>query len=247
MADYDEVSDAEADQVAMELAGDAEEDVSDSLLEEGDRIASALHGEALASWNLRKIRTVLGISQQQIADRLAEGSGPVKLSQSQIAKIERGERPWRVNEMLAISDALGIDFPELLRIDNVLNDPDMVLLGARLNYDRAWSAEQRVREAWREAAKATRRAGETFVRTAAELGVRDEDAMRVIWSWSHHREYLVKIGDVDPKDFPAKEEVTKAHQETVEWVEDQWRRFQNEYGKAGSDHEPPPSNEPTEE
>ena len=117
MTDYDEVSARLAtDEAVLDMMarGDAE---MDHRYGHSTHPLDELDSESLASFNLRRIRKELGLSQQQIADRIAaDRPGGAKLSQTQIAKIERGERPWRVNEMAMIANALGIHWDEFFTV-----------------------------------------------------------------------------------------------------------------------------------
>ncbi|MEU3255829.1 helix-turn-helix transcriptional regulator [Streptomyces sp. NPDC006997] len=136
-------------------------------------------GESLASYNLRRIRKELNVSQQQIADRIAE-VGEIKLSQTQIAKIERGERPWRVNEMFAIAEALGVDHTELFTGQAATNDPHMLVLAARLKLKRARTLEYDAQERWRDAAYHRFECEESFVRVAAAYAIEDAEVLNVL-------------------------------------------------------------------
>lgn len=61
-------------------------------------------GDVFAAW-LRTSRNAAGVSQQQVANALkAKGSS---LAQSQVAKIERGERPVRLDEAVALAGVFG--------------------------------------------------------------------------------------------------------------------------------------------
>jgi transcriptional regulator with XRE-family HTH domain len=53
---------------------------------------------------LRTARVTVGLTQQQLADRLGE-------TQSFISKVERGERRLDVVELRAFCEALGLSFP----------------------------------------------------------------------------------------------------------------------------------------
>lgn len=154
-----------------------------------DPLADALHGqlgedadsETVASWNLRRIRHVLGVSQQQLSDKLARlPPGRTRLSQSQIAKIERRERPWRMNEMFDIAEALGVSFMELFRSQMHDGDPDMTLLAARLAYQQASEVSREAQEAWAEAERRELEAARKVIHTAAYLGIKDPEAMKLL-------------------------------------------------------------------
>lgn len=68
-------------------------------------------GEAFAA-NLKLLRGRLALSQQQLADQLAEIAFP--LDRSAISKIESGQRNVSIDEALAIAVALGVEPAALL-------------------------------------------------------------------------------------------------------------------------------------
>lgn len=140
--------------------------------------------ESLASHNLKIIRNQLGISQQQIAERLAQvQGGHVRLAQTQIAKIERGERPWRVNEMFAIAEALGVDWIELFRggpKDPDVDDSHLLMLGARNKYTQAQKRASEAKDEWVEAETEELKVGMEMARTAARLGIEDPTVLRFL-------------------------------------------------------------------
>ncbi|MCZ4605341.1 helix-turn-helix transcriptional regulator [Streptomyces sp. Lzd4kr] len=140
--------------------------------------------ESLASHNLKIIRRELGVSQQQIAERLPHVyGGMVRLAQTQIAKIERGERPWRVNEMFAIAQALGVEWHEFFRggpRDPEENDDHLIMLGARNKYTEAQRKAEEAKEAWIAAATEELKAGIEMSETAARLGIEDPTVIRFL-------------------------------------------------------------------
>jgi len=58
-----------------------------------------------AKW-LRTARTKAGLSQQKVADAL-KAQGYTHLHQSNLAKVERGERPVRLAEAVAMAELFG--------------------------------------------------------------------------------------------------------------------------------------------
>ncbi|MFF0136735.1 helix-turn-helix domain-containing protein [Streptomyces sp. NPDC005227] len=143
-----------------------------------------LDTESLASFNLKQIRTTLGMSQQQIADQLAAhraaGHHDVKLSQTQIAKIERGERPWRLNELVAIAAALGVEMGEFFSGQPASRDGDMLVLTAKLKYQRAKAAEENAREELRAAIRASYRAEEELIRLCAKYEIGEPEVIGIL-------------------------------------------------------------------
>lgn len=81
--------------------------------------------------NLRRIRESLDLSQQDIAQRLTDLG--FRFHQTQVAKIERGERAVRVNEWIAIAEALGV-MPMALMAGGLGTDD--AVFEARLNFER---------------------------------------------------------------------------------------------------------------
>ncbi|MEV0639005.1 helix-turn-helix transcriptional regulator [Streptomyces sp. NPDC050619] len=81
--------------------------------------------------NLRRIRESLDLSQQDIAERLTKLGH--RFHQTQVAKIERGERAVRVNEWIAISEALGV-MPMSLMAGGLGTDD--AVFEARLQFER---------------------------------------------------------------------------------------------------------------
>jgi len=189
-----------------------------------------LDSESLASFNLRQIRKELGFSQQQIADRVnSDPRAGVKLSQTVIAKIERGERPWRVNEMSAIAAALGIHWGEFFRVrpedDHSLLDVE----AARLRYEQAGSLEEEAREAWREAARKQYEAQEEFLRLAARHGVYDWKVELALEMRRAHQGYVKKVENEEIKiDWEGFEE---RKSERANFAKQEWERLVAEEAK----------------
>jgi transcriptional regulator with XRE-family HTH domain len=185
MTDYDERAreaiDRNLKRAELDVRASAEEDEKDGPL---DHPFQHVDSESLASHNLRIIRKQLDISQQQIADRLPHVyGGMVRLAQTQIAKIERGERPWRVNEMFAIAEALGVEWHEFFRGGPKFaeeNDDHLLMLGARNKYKQAKDKADQAKEAWISAATEELKAGMEMARTAARLGIEDPTVLRFL-------------------------------------------------------------------
>lgn len=81
--------------------------------------------------NLRRIRENLGLSQAEFAERLTKLG--YRFHQTQVAKIERGERAVRVNEWIAIAEALGV-MPMALMAGGLGTDD--AVFEARLQFER---------------------------------------------------------------------------------------------------------------
>ncbi|MGW2539457.1 helix-turn-helix domain-containing protein [Kitasatospora sp. NPDC001574] len=234
MTNYDDLSANEA-RLAVEMAGDAElDELVPQPAPEDAQIIDALDAERLASWNLKRAREALGVSQQQIADRLVQGKSLVRLSQSQIAKIERGERPWRLNEVFAIAEALGIDFYDFFRGQHVSDDPAMELYAARLRVERAGIVEDDVRASWREAARAKREAERIYLVLAARRGGRDEYALEILQHRLAHRDYVRKsLEDSERLGFDA-EGAEGRWSRLGESAEREWVRLVEDHADGGA-------------
>lgn len=203
--------------------------------------------ETIASWNLRRIRQALGLSQQQLSDKLAKVSGGSRLSQSQIAKIERGERPWRVNEMFDIAFALGIDHFEFFRGQRVQDDPDLQLLAARLAYQQASEDALRAEEAWHEAEMKQRVAARKVINTAAYLGVKDPEAMKLLTLRGSYvlrkRRDLAEYGAPEDDLYTLSMEAVRQQAVQVNlddaerWAEEAWERIVQEVQKRKAEKE----------
>ncbi|NYI05558.1 helix-turn-helix domain-containing protein [Allostreptomyces psammosilenae] len=65
-----------------------------------------LSGEALVAHNLRIVRKAARLSQEDVAERMTRLGH--KFHQTQVAKIERGARPIRYDEVIALAKALNV-------------------------------------------------------------------------------------------------------------------------------------------
>lgn len=61
---------------------------------------------------LKEVRAIAGLTQQQLADRVAAAGR--KMFRSQIGKIESGDRPVTIGEATALADALGVGLADLV-------------------------------------------------------------------------------------------------------------------------------------
>ncbi|MFD3656996.1 helix-turn-helix domain-containing protein [Streptomyces sp. NPDC058620] len=231
----------------------AVENAVDEVLDPKDPYENAVTGqlgddvdsETLASWNLRRIRQVLKLSQQQVCDKLAELPGRSRLSQSQLAKIERGERPWRVNEMFDLAEALGVEYFDFFSDQMGTDERSMKVLAARLRYQRAIHAADEAERLFQEALKEQFDAGLKLVHTSAYLGVKDGTALSVLAGQAEIAdevaETLQEIG------MPAAEALALPHVQAkranvpyydrrqkmaAEWAEEEWERLAAEVRKT---------------
>jgi transcriptional regulator with XRE-family HTH domain len=209
----------------------------DELMEPTDPVKDATHGqlgetgdmERLASYNLRRIRLALGLSQQQIADKLAEKPDRVRLSQSQIAKMERGDRPWRVNEMYDIAAALGIDPSEFFGGQLQSDSVDLQMLAARLKYQAAWDAAERVEEDYRAAVRKALEAGLKLVHTAAVLGVKDATVLHILANQAERAkevQTIVSELQTPPGEWPGRISIEESRKRAGEYEERTKRRME---------------------
>lgn len=245
MPNYDAESDAAAEQARHEAAVDFEVDHERDPVDpvenatRGPGVGDAGSMELLASYNLRRIRLAMGLSQQQIADKLAQKSDRVRLSQSQLAKMERGERPWRLNELYEIADALGIDHMEFFSGGHRSSDTkDLLVLAERLRYQAMWEAASTIEEDYKAAVRKALEAGQKLVDTAVYLGVKDPMAMHILEGRASRVEevdVIVEELDTPPGQFPARvsreelEERMRKSEEANErnraWAEEEWKRL----------------------
>lgn len=205
MSNYD--SDSEVSRDVEEQAEEIErltavDFLVDERLSPTDPYENAIHGhlsegendrEKVASWNLKRIRLALGLSQQQVSDKLAEAPGRTRLSQSQLAKMERGERPWRLNEAFDLAEALGVDYFEFWRGQHFTDDRELQILAARLGWQAKIDHADRIRETWEEAYREALKAGWKLVHTAAYLGIEDEAALGLLAITARHEARVARV------------------------------------------------------
>lgn len=183
---------AEAEETGAELAGEARlDDLIERPPPEESSILEGVDSETRASWNLKRIRQLIGMSQQQLADKLAEGG--VRMSQSQIAKIERGERPWRLNEFMAIEEALGVTPFSLFQGEYYKDDPSLSIVAAELRLGVCYEDENRVKEKWLDVARKRYEAEEVLLKVCADQGVRNATAMNVLRNRHSQDEYVQRV------------------------------------------------------
>lgn len=243
-ADIEESAQSYADKVRRTAAVDfgIDEDLDPTDPYENavvGQLGDDVDSETLASWNLRRIRQALGLSQQQVCDKLAELPGRSRLSQSQLAKIERGERPWRVNEMFDLAEALGINQFEFFTGQLGTDDRSMQVLAARLRYQRADDVSRKAEDAYKAALKDEFKAGLKLVHTSAYLGVKDDTALRILAGWAEIAEEveqgvqeltadssseLLELPHVQERRAALPEHARRA-EAAREWAEKEWERL----------------------
>lgn len=235
MTNYDDLSakvDAEEATLRVAMAGDAE---LDSKHGHAEHPFHGLDAESIASFNLKRIRTALGLSQQQIADRItaARPSG-AKMSQTQIAKIERGERPWRVNEMMMIADVLGVHWDEFFHIVPGEDYTRLDIEAARLRYEQAKALADEAREAWREAASKMYEVEEEFVRLAARSGYQHPHVLFALQMRWMHQDYVKDAEKFEGIDMEKNQGRWK---EATAFAQQEWERLVTEERESGGDAE----------
>ncbi|WP_078898320.1 helix-turn-helix transcriptional regulator [Streptomyces sp. CNQ-509] len=77
--------------------------------------------------NIERIRTLLGISQRQLAERLTDLGRPIP--STALSKIERGDRRCDVDDLAALAAALGVS-PTTLLLPPVADDTTTTVTGA---------------------------------------------------------------------------------------------------------------------
>jgi transcriptional regulator with XRE-family HTH domain len=76
------------------------------------RVEQGDAGHAVAA-NIRRIRELVGMTLQDVSDRLTELGRPI--ARSGLSKIESGHRRVDVDDLVAIANALGVTADRLLR------------------------------------------------------------------------------------------------------------------------------------
>ncbi|MEO3842755.1 helix-turn-helix transcriptional regulator [Streptomyces sp. B22F1] len=77
--------------------------------------------------NIERIRTLLGLSQRQLAERLTNLGRPIP--STALSKIERGDRRCDVDDLVALAAALGVS-PATLLLPPVADDTTTTVTGA---------------------------------------------------------------------------------------------------------------------
>ena len=72
--------------------------------------------------NVATYRDALGISQAQLAKRLAERLGKKSVDPTTITRLESGKRPTTIDELAALADVFEVDIPTLLRPPAITQD-----------------------------------------------------------------------------------------------------------------------------
>lgn len=88
--------------VAKKIAGTLGVDISAIINEEG---STPIH--SLVAWNIRILREKSKLTQSQLAEKIG-------MSQSQIQKLEMGDRSLKIEALEKIADALGVSFWDLV-------------------------------------------------------------------------------------------------------------------------------------
>ena len=105
--------------------------------------------ETRAGQRVRELRQERGWSQTDLARRL--GAYGFDLTQTTVAKLERGARPIRLNEVAALADIFGVPVSDLVGGDEgmLVNEHEQAaLIRRRLHFEaRITDAEQKLEEA----------------------------------------------------------------------------------------------------
>jgi transcriptional regulator with XRE-family HTH domain len=162
---------------------------------------------------------------------MAELAQGPRLSHSQIAKIERGERPWKVNELMAIATALNLHFDDFfqgLGTDGVL---DLEIANARIRLGAAKYEEDIRREMFVEAKRAVREAEDAYLKVAAERGGEDAEALRIL----HFRYYVNEAKALEMETYQEMVDQDKAAHKSSEaelWARAELQRMEEEAANA---------------
>ncbi|WP_175548653.1 helix-turn-helix domain-containing protein [Mangrovactinospora gilvigrisea] len=107
-----------------------------------------LSGEALVAYNLRQIRKARRVSQDDLAELMTRRG--FKMHQTQIAKMERGARPIRLDEAISLAACLGVPAePFMSQPVGDESDPDFEFMQARFDVQvarREWEAAAEAEE-----------------------------------------------------------------------------------------------------
>ncbi|MDX3497228.1 helix-turn-helix domain-containing protein [Streptomyces turgidiscabies] len=160
--------------------------------------------ERVIGREMRRIRERMGLTQLEVAERMLKNG--FRFHQTQIAKMERGERPIRVNEWIAIATALGTTVQDMLASEigaSIGESPEKPLSLAELERERD-AVHQRLRAAEDELARARTHATATrAARDAAESAARDAE-MRLVEAQAHVSEYSAVAEHLDRRIWVAR-------------------------------------------
>ena len=121
---------------------------------------------AVVRWNIQRRRTLAGLSQAELAERMTERG--LKFFPQTIQKIENGARTLRFDEAVVLAESLDIELWELLQkpAEEYLDDEVV----------RFYRAQKRIGEAAREALEAQERAA-IIVDQAGDMGIDEVPAV----------------------------------------------------------------------
>lgn len=80
--------------------------------------------------SVRALRNAAGLTQEQLADRMAERG--VDLHHSSVSTTELGKRPLTLPEALAIADALGVQLDSLVDYERIEAERELAEAYARM-------------------------------------------------------------------------------------------------------------------
>lgn len=151
--------------------------LSFNLMETEDPLAPLKNAERTIGRNMRRIREALNLTQQEVADRMVKNG--LRFHQTQIAKMERGERPIRVNEWIAIAEALGVTTEALMQhgpnTDDRLFEAKLVYERMRIIVDNLGQQLHEIGVEYEQALKDFIMAREYYLDMAKEFGVEPEE------------------------------------------------------------------------
>jgi len=160
--------------------------------------------ERVIGREMRRIRERLGLTQLEVAERMLNNG--FRFHQTQIAKMERGERPIRVNEWIAIATALGTTPQDMLASAigaHIGESPQKRLSRAELEWQRD-AMHQRLRAAEDSLSRAREHHAATrAARDAAEAAAREAE-MRLVEAQARASEYAAGVEYLDRQIWDAR-------------------------------------------
>ncbi|MDX3747489.1 helix-turn-helix transcriptional regulator [Streptomyces sp. AK08-02] len=160
--------------------------------------------ERVIGREMRRIRERMGLTQLEVAERMLKNG--FRFHQTQIAKMERGERPIRVNEWIAIATALGTSVQDMLASEigaRIGESPEKPLNLAELERERD-AVHQRLRAAEDQLARARDQATATrLARDVAEAAARDAE-MQLVEAQAHVSEFEAVAEHLDRRIWTAR-------------------------------------------
>jgi transcriptional regulator with XRE-family HTH domain len=93
-----------------------------AVADTGDQVAGLTWEQQVGS-NVGRIRKARNMTQDQLAAGMRARDPRLRMSQPKVAKIERADRPIRVNELPLLAAVLGVEVGDLLPEASGMHDP----------------------------------------------------------------------------------------------------------------------------